>query len=126
MKKVLIDKLKEAFPQMYVNNHNEAIIHPRNNIYFRLDGCETEDDIIAKILNWLSRPAHKAESIHCQDYILDGINYFLGESFTKEDMCRIYIQMGNAINNELTRKFIKTHFDMNLLEELPEHMKGWY
>jgi len=124
--KSILKKLKEAFPQMYINKLNEAIIHPRNNIFFRLEDCETEDDVIAKLLNWLSRPAHKGVQEHCQDYILDGINYFIGETFTKEDMCRIYCQMGNAVNNELTKQFITSHFDMGLLEELPDHMKGIY
>lgn len=125
--KKYIEKLYEAFPQMFINDSKEAIIYPRKNIYFRLADCETENDVIKKLLCWLSKSAHTEHlSKTVRRYVLEGINYFLDEEFTREDMARIYTELGNGVNKELLEKFIKQGFNMNLLKELPNHIKPYY
>ena len=49
--------------------------------------------------------------------MLNGINEFLDTDFTKDNMCKIYEYLGNGINHELTKRFVSSGYDMNLLEE---------
>jgi hypothetical protein len=51
-----------------------------------------------------------------QKWHRDGINAYLGTSFTAEDMEQIYCRLGNAVNSELCVKFIESGYDMALLE----------
>jgi hypothetical protein len=122
----ILNRLNIAFPQMYINDRQEAIIHPRENVYFRLKDCETEEDVIKKILHWLSRPASKSESIALRRYLKSGINSFLSENFTLEDLARIYNDLGNGVDKPLTQKFINEGYNMKLLRELPKHIKPYY
>ncbi len=108
-------RLVAAFPLLFVNRQNELIIHPKRNTYFRLDDVETERDLKAKILEWLSREACKSISLESQRYHLNGINSFLGTDFTQEEMYEIYTYLGNAVNHEKTLRFIDSGFDLNEL-----------
>ena len=109
------NRLSAAFPLLFVNRQNELIIHPKRNTYFRLDGVETERDLKAKILEWLSREAAKSIYKWSQIYHLDGINSFLGTDFTQEEMYQIYTYLGNACNHEKTLRFIDSDFDLSIL-----------
>lgn len=109
------NRLSAAFPLLFVNRQNELIIHPKRNTYFRLDGVETERDLKAKILEWLSREACKSISGKSQAYHLRGINSFLGTDFTQEEMYEIYTYLGNAVNHGKTLRFIESGYDLSIL-----------
>lgn len=106
-----------AFPLFYINHNLEAIIHPRRNSYFRLEDVKTEMDLKAKILEWLSREACKGGTKKTQAYHLDGINAFLGTTFSQEDMMEIYTYLGNRVNHAKTLRFIESGYDMSVLKE---------
>jgi len=108
-------RLSLAFPLLFVNRQNELITHPKRNTYFRLDGVETERDLKAKILEWLSREAAKSISRQSQAYHLNGINRFLGTDFTKEEMYEIYTFIGNCVNHKKTLRFIDSGYDLSVL-----------
>lgn len=110
-------RLVHAFPLLFVNRQNEIIIHPKRNTYFRLDGVETERDLKAKILEWLSREAAKSVSRQSQAYHLNGINRFLGTDFTHEEMYEIYTFLGNSVHHEKTLRFIDSGYDLSVLTE---------
>lgn len=111
------NRLAMAFPLLFVNRQNELIIHPRRNTYFRLDGVESERELKAKILEWLSREAAKSIYKWSQLYHLDGINSFLETDFTQEEMYEIYTYLGNAVNHEKTLRFIDSGYDLRILME---------
>lgn len=115
-------RLASAFPDSWINGALEFIAHTRANEYFRLEDCETELDVQCKVLEWLSRGAHKTcpfnsdrknENFHA--FMLDGINKFLGTDFTEEDISLIYDRLGNRVRHDLTVKFINSGYDMSLL-----------
>lgn len=110
-------RLREAFPKFFVNQNYEIIIYPARNIYFLLDGVETELELKAKILEWLSREACKSISRQSQKYHLNGINAFLGTTFTLGDMELIYTYLGNRCNHEKTIRFIESKYDLSVLQE---------
>ena len=118
-----VQKLMAAFPNSSINQCGEFIAHHEANEYFMLKDCETELDVKCKVLEWLSRAAHKTapfgerknEKFH--RFMLNGINQFLGTNFTREDMEQIYTYLGNRCNHEKTTRFVRSGYDMGLLPE---------
>lgn len=121
---IITKKLNHAFPRSFINTNLEFIAHREANEYFRLEDCETELDVKCKVLEWLSRGAHKTcpfnsdlknERFH--NFMLNGINDFLGTNFTEEDIELIYDRLGNRVNHALTVEFVNSGYDMALLTE---------
>lgn len=117
------EKLLEAFPGGFLNERGEFIAHRNTNQYFALSNCKTEADVKCKVLEWLSRSACKAipytqswrnERLH--QFMLDGINRFLGTGFTSDDIAVIYDVLGNAVKHQLTVKFVENGMDVEWLK----------
>lgn len=120
----ILHKLFRAFPNGIINHNLEFVAdpHPRINSYFCLGNCETEEDVAAKLLEWLSRESFKSQHFNSDrrnkevhDYHRQGINAFCGTSFTEDDMDEIYCPLGNAVHHELTLAFIRSGYDMSVL-----------
>lgn len=115
-------RLLKAFPKFYINSRFECIIYPPRNSYFLMADIQTETELDAKILEWLSREASKSIDPKSQVYHLNGINTFLGTSFTQEDMSEIYTYLGNRCDHAKTIHFIESGYDLAVLlqkEEVP-------
>ena len=117
-------KLARAFPNSFINTALEFIAHKEANEYFRLEDCENEFDVRCKVLEWLSRGAYKTCPFHTNlknerfhNFMLNGINDFLGTDFTQEDMQTIYAWIGCRCNHEKTVKFINSGYDMAVLKQ---------
>lgn len=117
-------KLIDSFPNSFINDRDEFIAHKRSNQYICLSNCETELDIQCKVLEWFSRPAHKTAPYKQEwrnndfhNFMLDGVNEFLGTKFTEDDISGIYDKLGNAIKHELTVKFVNSGYALNILKE---------
>ena len=117
-------KLARAFHGSFINTALEFIAHKEANEYFRLEDCENEFDVKCKVLEWLSRGAHKTcpfnsniknERFH--NFMLNGINDFLGTDFTEDDMEIIYTYLGNRCNHERTVNFINSGYDMSIFPQ---------
>lgn len=122
----VILKLFDSFPNAIINRHLEFIAdsNPRVNSYFSLHNCETETDVIAKLLEWLSRDAYKSKHFRVEkrnaqvhQYHLDGINRFCGTNFSREDMKLVYSWLGNGVDHEKTLAFIRSGYDMEMLRD---------
>ena len=121
----VLNKLFWAFPDAIMNRCLEFVADPnrRVNSYFRLEDCETEEDVTAKVLEWLSREAYKSQHFNVKwrndevhEYHLQGINAFCGTSFSKKDIEIIYTRLGNSVNHSLTLAFIHSCYDISVLE----------
>ena len=127
----VLRKLFFAFPNGFINHNLEFIANPhhRVNSYFRLEDCETEEDVAAKVLEWLSREAHKSQHFNSErrnrrvhEYHLEGINAFCGTLFNEDDIAEVYTHLGNRVNHEKTIAFIRSGYDLAVLtreEALP-------
>lgn len=119
----VVAKLMNAFPNSFINQRQEFIAHREANEYFILKDCETELDVQCKVLEWLSRAAYKSQPFGPRknkvfhSFMLDGINRFLGTSFTPNDMGQIYTYLGNAVNHTKTARFVEGGYDMGALGE---------
>ena len=88
-----------------------------------MHNCKDDLDIKCKVLKWLSRAAYKGQPFASEkrnrafrDFMLNGINMFLECDFDENDIEVIYTYLGNAVNHELTVKFVETGYDMSILE----------
>lgn len=117
-------KLFRGFPNAIINHNLEFVAEPnrRVNSYFRLEDCETEEDVAAKLLEWLSREASKSEHFNqawrnelVHSYHLLGINTFCGTNFSRADILNIYTHLGNCCNHQRTLAFIRSGYDMSVL-----------
>lgn len=122
----ILKKLFFAFPNGFINHNLEFIAHthPRVNSYFRLEDCETEEDVAAKVLEWLSREAYKSQHFNSDrrnrqvhEYHLEGINAFCGTLFNEDDIEKIYTYLGNRVNHQLTLEFIRSGYNLAVLTE---------
>lgn len=116
--------LLNAFPNSFINEHNEFIAEIRSNSYFSLNNCKSPIDIDCKVLEWLSRPASKGQPYSQEwrnrkfrEFIRSGINSFLETDFSERDMEEIYQYLGNAINHNKTIRFIESEYDFTVLLE---------
>ena len=117
-------KLARAFPNSFINTALEFIAHKEANEYFRLEDCENEFDVKCKVLEWLSRGAYKTcpfnsniKNKKFHNFMLNGVNDFLGTDFTKDDMEIIYTYLGNRYNHERTVEFINSGYDMSIFPQ---------
>lgn len=120
---IVTKRLAKSFPNSYINSSLEFIAHEKANEYFRLEDCNNEFDVICKVLEWLSMGAHKTCPFNSKlknkmfhNFMLNGINNFLGTDFTEEDMAVIYDRLGNRVNHKLTERFVLSGYDMLLLK----------
>lgn len=120
----IVTELMNCFPNSVINHNAEFIAHIKSNTYFGLKDCENETDVKCKVLEWLSRPAHKTEPYNTKRsnngfrrFILNGVNLFLETDFTEKDMELIYTYLGNRCNHAKTLKFIESGYDMSVLKD---------
>lgn len=118
-------KLMNCFPQSFINYQGEFIAHKYANEYFILDNCETETDVKFKVLAYFSRGAYKSEPYRTKkkndelhEFMLNGINKFLGTDFTQEDIELIYTYFGNGCNKDKCYEFINSGYDMEIVESM--------
>jgi hypothetical protein len=116
-------KLARAFPNSFINTALEFIAHKEANEYFRLEDCNNEFDVKCKVLEWLSRGAHKTCPFHTNlknerfhNFMLNGINDFLETDFTEDDIAIIYQKLGNRVRHSLTEEFVNSDYDMSVLK----------
>lgn len=117
-------KLMQCFEGSKINQFGEFIAHEKANEYFRINVCKTELDVKCKVLEWLSRGAYKTEPFRQKtkndkfhEFMLNGINKYLGTDFTYEDIEMIYCKLGNGINRSLTIEFIQSNFDFSVFRK---------
>lgn len=120
----LIQRTMNCFTGSFINHLGELIVHRESNTYFNLMNCKPEFDIKCKMLEWLSRDSYKTcpygsdrKNKKFHNFIRNGVNEFLGTDFSEEDMDLIYIYLGNVINHDKTVRFIKSGYDMGILED---------
>jgi len=114
-------RLMRCFPNSFVNQFSEIIIHRTVNVYFKVN-VQKEIELKYKVLEWLSRDACKTEpfknntkNIEFKNFILRGINDYLDTDFSTEDMRAIYEKLGNNVNRLLTEKFVRSGYDLKIL-----------
>lgn len=120
---IILRQLFTAFPDAVINSNLSFVACPKVSSGFSLENVTTREAVLCKLFEWLSRDAIKGEwyalervNEKYRKYHLDGINDFCGTHFTKEDMELIYQVLGNGVRHQLTKAFVNSGFDLDLLE----------
>lgn len=100
----------------FINQCNEMIVEPKNNIYFQLSDVKSELDVKCKVISWLSRHSCKGVSELWQKRIRGLVNEYLGTNFSKDEMIIIYGKYGMKYDYTEIIKFIKSGYDMSLIK----------
>lgn len=116
----LFSEFMSCFPmfQCYINKHRECIINPKHNIYLSLVDVYCRNDLENKVISWLSRPSYKGMPKKIAEHCLSGLNKFLGTSFSKDEIMKVYTAFGNDANSLWRMKFVNSRFDMKVIDEM--------
>jgi hypothetical protein len=119
-------KLISVFQGGYINRGGEFIAHERANDYFNIAMCVDEEEVKCKVLEWFSRGAFKNQPYvtakknnEYHQFMLNGINGFLGTAFNESDIAIIYQHLGNNVNRMLCLEFVRSGYDISILEVHP-------
>ena len=123
----MLDSVRKAlktFPGSFINHNNEIILIPRFNVYTLLDDVETDEDFMVKLCEWLSRDCCEAmrysQSKRLKRYHqgnTDAFNQICGTNFSVTDMETIYQMLGNGVRRKLAQEFVRSGFDLFVLQE---------
>lgn len=114
--------LMRYFPNSFINRNGEVILSEKGNVYFNAMDCTDKSDITCKLFEWCSRPIAKGivyssekRNKIWQEGLLNNLNEYLGTQFSLEDMYYIYQELGNGVNHNLTKEFIESNYNMDLI-----------
>lgn len=115
--------LKYLFNDSFINEHNELILIPETNLYIQLENCKTKFQLFAKLLEWCSRDScfnlpymvMKLNNLYWEQN-RKALNSFFDQNWSHEDMSLIYKTLGCHVNPTLTKQFIESGFDLQILE----------
>ena len=122
MDKELLEDIKNLLKIFdgFINYNFELILDEDRNIYTDLKLLENKKDLLKNIFEWKSRECSKFNDKETEEFrknINEFPNKSIGRTFTKNEFEIIYINLGNGVNKELTKKFIDSNFDLELLKE---------
>lgn len=123
----MLESVQKALKHLhgsFINHKNEIILIPKFNVYTVLDDVETDADFYVKLCEWFSRDCccvlRYSQNKRLYRYYrenTDAFNFICGTNFTVEQMEYIYTYLGNGIKHELAQQFVKSGFDLTVIEQ---------
>ena len=117
-----IFNVMKCFPNSFINSNAEVILSAKGNVYFDSKVCYDKKDVACMLLEWCSRSIAKGVAYSStkrnrewQEDLLNGLNRYLGTKFSLEDVYYIYQELGNGVNHNLTKEFIESNYNMDLI-----------
>lgn len=118
-----IQGIMKYFKNSYINSYLEVILLPKTNGYFAIKNCRNEVDIKCEIIENISRDCFKTQHYSrlkdnkkmWQENLI-ALNNTLKTDFSQQDIELIYNKLGNGINHKLTKKFVESDFNMEVLK----------
>lgn len=122
-----LESVKKALKWLngsFINHNNEIILIPKFNVYTLLDDVETDNDFYVKLCEYFSRDCccalRYSQNKRLQKYWqenTEAFNYICGTDFSIEQMNYIYSYLGNGIKHALAKKFVKSDFDLSIIDK---------
>lgn len=114
LSKILIE-FKSIFPECFIYKESELIVEPKNNVYFRVDNINSKIEFDCKVLEYISRYAHKHPTLYWRKWFKRGFNSYFRFNFTDNQLGVIYRRLGNGVNRKLAIEFIESGFNVSKL-----------
>lgn len=96
-----IFNVMKCFPKSYITQFGELILSDKGNVYFTAKDCNTQKDIVCKLLEWCSRPLAKENLTAKRREIKNGGNHFFLDTMNiSEHNSRKRICTGFTRNSE--------------------------
>ena len=120
----IIHRLKCCFPKGYMNFNNEFIAHRQANRNYgcaccALRNCTNAEEVICAAIESFSYDCCKSRPFKSSDvnvdfrqYMIDGMNDFLGTAFTENEFATIYVHLGNRADRQLTLLFVDSGYNV--------------
>lgn len=123
MENEIIEKIERVFDMfetsfIYMPSGTELILHKKWNIYFLLSDITNKEEFDYKMLSCLSyytAQHHYKKTEQQYKWALNRARRWFRYDFSHEDLQKIYQKLGNRANKTLGLQFIKSNFDMALL-----------
>lgn len=101
----------------FVNSLNEFILIPKYNVFFGLNGLETEEDFLTKIIYKLSYyGAGNHWDKRYSPIVCSYINHMCNTNFTYDEIYAIYGTVGNSMDD--SREFVRSGFSRDFLNKM--------
>lgn len=127
----MLESVRTALKRLkgsFINHNNEIILIPKYNVYTLLDDVQTDEDFKVKLCEWFSRDCccalRYSQKKRLEKYWqenTDAFNFICGTNFTVDDMNNIYTFFGNGIKHTLAQEFVKSGFDLSVIDN---YIKG--
>lgn len=85
-------RLLNCFAGSFINDCGEFIADRKSNNYFTLANCKDETEVKCKVIEYLSRAAHRTEPFRCacdnrtfHNFISNSANTYLGTNFSSQE-----------------------------------------
>ena len=113
----ILKDVKKTLPGAFITMNGELILDKKWNVYFRLEDVKNLNDLKYKVLAFVSRSASKGQTPQLRKKMKKFFNDILEHEFTDEQIRDIYTYLGNGIKESLTRIFIESDYDFNIISE---------
>lgn len=110
-------KFMQEFGCDFLNCTGEIIIDQLTNTYTSIIGCESVDDVKARILMSMCRPIGKGLDLYHANRLLDRFNKYFNTELTRNDMLKIYRDLCYSSKLEENKEFIKRGFPVHELKD---------
>lgn len=112
-----LDRLSFLFEDSFINMNNELILVPKLNIYLNLNvGIRDSFSLKCRFIESMSRNTIRGSEYY-KKYFLKRVNEFLGTDFIRKDFEDwIYRFLGNGVDKELTKKFVRSGYDLEVIK----------
>lgn len=119
--KKIIEISREIHQQFHTASLNldfELKFKERGNITIDLKQVTSEIDFKRKLISVISRSCCEDVSAYWKKKMLESLNGFLGTDFDKREIALLYDKFGDGCHKGLCVSFIKSGYDMRILEEI--------
>jgi len=117
--KEMLLKCWGLFTGCFITMRNELILHPKHNIYMRLDDLTNELDFKVRAIQSLSRDCCKGGLSEIQRKMFRlNVNKMLEVDFSQNEWSNIYTYCNDT---DFIKRFVNSGYNLEVIKE-----KGWY
>lgn len=100
----------QDFPVDFLNNRNQLIIDENTDTFVSINGCETIEDVKARVVYAMCRPIGKGLETYQAERLLQRFNEYFGTELKREDLRRMYSELCYPHQIDTLKSFMQRGF----------------